>query len=254
MAVHEIAFKIQRNSPQCLMSQRFPDLRFTSWCNRERDVIEISSESEGPEVAQDIKDSVQDLKSRIPFKILRRSVSPQSTQLVTTCTCLANDASTSSLIEKYNCLKMDPILVRRGWAWYRVLAFQQKDIKNLFDHLEKLGTLRIIFRRALDSAPVKDTFIISPDSLLGKLTKKQAFAMLTALYQGYYDIPKKVSTEEIAKTLGLPRTTFEEHLRKAESKALRGMMPFLQLSDTATKTPSNNKRTLDEEIILKLGS
>jgi predicted DNA binding protein len=252
MVVYEIEFKIQRNSPQCIVSQHFPDLKITSWCNRDRDVIEISSESEGPEVSQDIKDCIKDLKSQISFKILRRSESDHSVQLVTTCTCLRNTVTTSSLIEKYNCLKMDPILVRRGWAWYRVLAFQQKDIKNLFDHLEEAGLLRIISRRALSTTPVKDTFVISSDSLLGKLTKKQSFAMLAALYQGYYDIPKKVSTEEIAKSLGLPRTTFEEHLRKAESKALKSIMPFLQLSSSPDRGRSNKSQNLEDQVMPKL--
>jgi predicted DNA binding protein len=125
---------------------------------------------------------------------------------------------------------MDPIEVKGVWAWYRILAFQQKDIKNLLEYLEKVGKLRIVSSRALNGTPARDTFVISSSNLLGDLTKKQALATLAALYQGYYDIPKRVPTAEIAKSLGLPRTIFEEHLRKAESKAMKAITSFLQLS------------------------
>lgn len=38
-----------------------------------------------------------------------------------------------------------------------------------------------------------------------------------------------MTTDEIARKLGLPRTTYEEHLRKAECKALNALAPFIRL-------------------------
>jgi hypothetical protein len=117
----------------------------------------------------------------------------------------------------------------------------------------KTGSIKIIYRRIVSGSPIKDTFVISASSLLGGLTKKQSIALLTALSSGYYDIPKRVSTEEISKGLGLPRTTFEEHLRKAESKALKAIMPLLQFS--GSKVPMNggnsSKPRLEQQAILE---
>jgi predicted DNA binding protein len=76
---------------------------------------------------------------------------------------------------------------------------------------------------------MRDSLVISTTSLLGGLTEKQASALITALNEGYYRIPKKITTDEIAQRLGIPRTTFEEHLRKAESKVLVALTPYLQL-------------------------
>jgi hypothetical protein len=42
-------------------------------------------------------------------------------------------------------------------------------------------------------------------------------------------VPKRVTTDEIAERLGVPRTTYEEHLRKAEGKVLRAVAPYLEL-------------------------
>lgn len=37
---------------------------------------------------------------------------------------------------------------------------------------------------------------------------------------GYYAQPRAATTEELAKGMGVSRTTFEEHLRKAESRVI----------------------------------
>jgi predicted DNA-binding protein (UPF0251 family) len=38
-----------------------------------------------------------------------------------------------------------------------------------------------------------------------------------------------MTAEEIATKNGVPRTTFEEHLRKAESKVLRAIAPYVRM-------------------------
>ena len=38
-----------------------------------------------------------------------------------------------------------------------------------------------------------------------------------------------MTSEEMANKLRLPRTTYEEHLRKAEAKVLRSMAPYLSM-------------------------
>lgn len=232
MAVHEIAFKFQRASPIHLTSQELPELTLATWCNRERDVVEIVSDSDEPEAMQELHDSVDILGKRLTVKVLRKTASARSIQLVTSCACSAHEGSTPRIIEKHSLLQMQPTFYKRGWGWYRVLAFRQSDTRNLFRDLEKLGTLHVMYRQPASGTPIRDTFVISAKSMLGGLTKKQAVALLTALSRGYYDIPKGASTDELARSLGLPRTTFEEHLRKAESKALKAMMPLLRFSGT----------------------
>jgi len=44
-----------------------------------------------------------------------------------------------------------------------------------------------------------------------------------------WKIPKKMTAEEIAQKHHVPRTTFEEHLRKAESKILRAIAPYVRM-------------------------
>lgn len=127
---------------------------------------------------------------------------------------------------------------------YRILAFRQKDVKKLFEELEKFTNVQLVSRRTLEETSARESFILSPRSLLGELTKKQTNALMPAIVSGYYDIPKKLSTDDIAKSLDLPRTTYEEHLGKAESKVMKAVAPLSELtsfSETSRKKPASLK-------------
>ena len=153
------------------------------------------------------------------MKILRKSFGTHSAQLVTEkCHCVGISRSVSPVIEKHNCLRIEPIMYKHGWEWYRILAFRQKDVKELFLELEKFANVQLVSRRTLEETAVRESLVLSPRSLLGELTKKQSHALMTAIARGYYEIPKKLSTDDIAKSLDLPRTTYEEHLRKLKAK------------------------------------
>jgi O-6-methylguanine DNA methyltransferase len=65
-----------------------------------------------------------------------------------------------------------------------------------------------------------------PDLPLEGLTEKQARALVTAFEMGYYESPKRVTTGDVAKRLGLARSTFEGHLSRAERKLLGAMLPL----------------------------
>lgn len=53
--------------------------------------------------------------------------------------------------------------------------------------------------------------------VLSALTEKQREAIMFAQRYGYYEYPRKISTEKLAEKLGLTKTTLIEHLRKAEN-------------------------------------
>ena len=53
-----------------------------------------------------------------------------------------------------------------------------------------------------------------------ELTEKQKQAMNLAIKQGYYNYPRKISIEQLAKLSKLSFSTFHAHLRKAEQKLL----------------------------------
>jgi hypothetical protein len=60
---------------------------------------------------------------------------------------------------------------------------------------------------------------------------------LSALDYGYYQVPKRLTAEEIARKQRVPRTTYEEHVRKAESKILRAMAPYMRIYASSGSGP-----------------
>ncbi len=54
------------------------------------------------------------------------------------------------------------------------------------------------------------------------LTSKQERVLKSALEMGYYDFPKRISTEELSKALELAPSTISEILRRAERRIISG--------------------------------
>ena len=210
-----------------------------------------SCEEEDLSAFKELQKDLRSLERALNVKILRKSFGTHSAQLVTEkCHCVGISRSVSPVIEKHNCLRIEPIMYKHGWEWYRILAFRQKDVKELFLELAKFANVQLVSRRTLEETAVRESLVLSPRSLLGELTKKQSHALMTAIARGYYEIPKKLSTDDIAKSLDLPRTTYEEHLRKAESKVMKAMAPILEL--TSFKDPARKKQVRLEQVIPQL--
>src|SRR5207249_78651 len=86
-----------------------------------------------------------------------------------------------------------------------------------------------------------DAFLLSLSSLFGNLTEKQMKALLAAIEGGYYEIPKRTTADELAGKLGTPRSTLEEHIRKAESKIVLAMAPYMMMYARVPESPFTSK-------------
>lgn len=64
----------------------------------------------------------------------------------------------------------------------------------------------------------------SPDSPLGSLTEKQRNVLVSAYRLGYYDVPRKLDSDQLANKLNLVNSTVVEHIRKAEKRMLAEML------------------------------
>lgn len=61
-------------------------------------------------------------------------------------------------------------------------------------------------------------------SPVARLTGKQRDVLLAAYKLGYYDVPRRISSEQLAKKFGLVKSTFVAHRRKAERRLLKDML------------------------------
>ena len=61
-------------------------------------------------------------------------------------------------------------------------------------------------------------------NILSCLTERQKEIITVAKKSGYYDVPRKVSTEELSRELGVSTATILEHLRKAENRIISNIL------------------------------
>ena len=85
---------------------------------------------------------------------------------------------------------------------------------------EDYGELTLISK--LDSERGEPNSSLSA-RLDGALTARQEEVLQTALYAGYFDWPRAADSTSVARTLDIAQSTFNQHLRAAESNLLRAL-------------------------------
>jgi len=69
---------------------------------------------------------------------------------------------------------------------------------------------------------------LTAEVLFSSLTEKQIDAILKAYSYGYFNLPRVADAKAIAEKMDTPRTTFQEHLNKAENKLISSLVPYIQ--------------------------
>lgn len=112
-------------------------------------------------------------------------------------------------------IRPNPVIINKtGYHIWDLASFNRKALEKVLDFSEKyLGAKVLKFREEKISN-------ISFTSLLPELTDNQKKAMEIAINKGYYNYPKKIKMEELAKKMKISYSTYQAHLKKAESKIL----------------------------------
>ena len=131
-----------------------------------------------------------------------------------------------------------PILYEKGNARFKLIAVAEPEIPDMLRQLGHFGKLSILARIQVDDIPVEESLMLSTSELFSKITYKQAAAFLSAARLGYFRVPRKTKFAELSGVTGVPRTTFETHVRKAESKILAALTPYMAVHFKAAPSGS----------------
>jgi predicted DNA binding protein len=112
-----------------------------------------------------------------------------------------------------------PFEFRNGRAKLAFLG-NAKQIKKHLEYLERHARGRYKVVSLTDAR-------FSPNSPIARLTEKQRRVLITAYKLGYYDLPRRIGSEELARKLNLVKSTFVAHRRKAERRLLTEMLSEL---------------------------
>ena len=95
------------------------------------------------------------------------------------------------------------------------LLTENQYLDQFFSQLQDYGKIKLIGALKPDQ---------SPENLLDMLTPRQRDAIYLAKELGYYEWPRKVNAEKIAKHMNITKSTLIEHLRKAENSLINQIL------------------------------
>ena len=225
------------------LTEKFPTARFSLWCNGGTDVLEI--EAAGLGSFEDLqKEITSTTNAHLDGKIISKTYCQDKFQLVArTCCCGSDHKGTpiSPMINRHNFMRIPPLVLAGGWEYHRLVGYDDNDLKGLLKGLDRIGTAEVLHKKSVHKGMTDDTFLLSLSSLFGQLTEKQMKAMLSAVEGGYYEVPKQITADDLARKQGQPRSTLEEHIRKAESKIVLAMAPYMMMYARVPENPLINK-------------
>lgn len=227
MSLYEASFRVKHECPYRKISERYPDLTIREWYLSDCQVIEVTS-PESP--TNDLLEEIDQLGT-----ILHKSVDESGLHVVTQSCLCSLEGSIIERFEEYNCLYQPPTIHRQGWEHYTVIAFDESDVRALLHDLEADRDIEVLSKTAITEQQIPHSMLAPVDQLFEDVTERQLAALRLALESGYYEQPRKTSLRELADQTAVARSTYEEHLRKAENKLLTNAGQFLRLI-TATST------------------
>lgn len=134
----------------------------------------------------------------------------------------------TSIIASAGVWDIPPVVYREGWESWRVIAWSDQSLREMFREIRKIGELRIVSMRPIENLQMEKMMLMPASDIFAGLTSKQSGAVLLGLRHGYYSLPSGTDIQRLADGAGLSSSTFSEHLRKAEARILQNLRPYLE--------------------------
>ena len=222
MPAYEARIKLVHDCFYSRLTQKFPEAAIAMWCNLSTHVFEVTS----PEV---------ELTTKVEGELLREEVGGSSiregnvTRIVAQrCDC---GPGASSAIAEAGAWIEEPVIYKGGWEHYRVIAHERSTIADAVMSLKKKGAkVELVSLKPLRLKGVAEDLVLASSSVLAGMTDRQVKALAEACNQGYFEEPSRTDLNYLARRAGLSRSTYAEHLRKAEGKLLTNLSAIIQLA------------------------
>lgn len=226
MPIWEISLRAQFNYPFIALSREFPETEITMWCVWNREMIRVPTHDPSilPGVARAIRKT-----GRV---VDHWSDGDGARVFLLRCSCSKYD-SPWNIISGADCFDAPPVVYRGGWGYCRVLSMDADHTRELFAAFHQRGPAELLRKRELPLSTLPTN--VWTHGLFGDLTDKQVEAVLAAFRHGYYTSPRRVTTADVAREVDVTRSTYEEHLRKAENRLIAALIPYLELYATSRK-------------------
>ena len=221
MVVVDARVRVRHPCPYCDLSVKFPQTLFLLWCDNRRDTFLISS----PE-KEEVNQAVTALRRSFHARLL---ISDGANALVEVPDFeWASPPSVTGLARRAQVWVLPPVVYSEGRETYRFVASDRRRLNRLIRQVRRLGEVEILSlsdRSGLES--VRDYPTASVHFFEG-LSERQTRSLVAAHDAGLLEIPSRASWAEVARREKLSRSTFGEHLRKAQLRILQNSYAVLK--------------------------
>lgn len=119
-----------------------------------------------------------------------------------------------------NVFSIKPIMVRRGFAYWTIAAFEKSHILGLYKKIKKLEP-----KAKIDIISIAEKEVnFFTENIFFKLTDKQRAVLLEAWKRGYFSYPRKIDVQGLSRLVKTPRSSLQYLLRKAENELINGLL------------------------------
>lgn len=213
--LRRVVFRVEHDCPLARLSRQHPRLELHVWSGHRIEFVAVRGILDAA-VSADIEHHLKPVRV-LPLNdgalvVWRPAVDPKT--------------SLSRRLEEADLLWLQPLRVRAGWEEFDAVAFGPGGEQAALDQLRKDHPTQVVRRDDMDGHEAAALYM----SLLPVLeapTDKQAEALVLAHAQGYYESPRRTTTAELAKLLGIGRSAFEERLRGGENRVMGAVLPAM---------------------------
>lgn len=223
--------RIRHPCPYCDLSAAFPDVSMASWCNQANDLLQIAVSE--PERLEPVLAAVREA-----FGSQLVTCDAGSALTIIRACRWDQFASVTAVADRCNVWLIPPITYFDGWETHRILAPSPAAFTEFAKGVRRIGEIEILSSRTRERFDVVRDLGVLPVHLFDGLTEKQIKVLVSACENGLLEVPSRARIGDVARREGISRSTYSEHLRKAQWRLSRNVYPLLRLRDTSEEPRS----------------
>ncbi|MGY5853463.1 MAG: helix-turn-helix domain-containing protein [Candidatus Thorarchaeota archaeon] len=220
MPVYELEFKIRHNCTLGELSFNHKSAKIIVWRMLDREIIEIV-----PKDGEDCSDAFYEATNL--DHVVVSGFHDNGGYLISKGTPCTVSEILDQCMAELDILPIGPVMYNGGWQYHKVVVLCHEDINRLLEVLQERSFVPWILRKVPFKGFTTSSMTLTTDAIFSELTDKQSDALLTAYANGYYKMPREANLQTISVKIGIPRTTYQEHLKKAENKIISALIPHI---------------------------
>lgn len=192
------------------------------WCNGSKEVLQLTV-PESYDLGEILAAVQKSLGAKEAFHDGHSALT-----IIKACLC-DKYRSVSSIADEHDVWLIPPVVYHGGWETHRVLARHDGSFGRFVSAIKRTGRVQVLSKKPREHLDILRDLSTVPVHFFEGLTDRQLRVLVKAYESGVLDVPARARMDEVAREVGVSRSTFGEHLRKAQLRLLQNSYPFLKL-------------------------